>query len=94
MAVATNEMADGPRMRRPLRLWPGVVIVVLQWLARYVMPAVRPDLAPSAFLAALIGGGLLILWWLFFSRAPWSERLGAVALMAAAVAVTYQVVDP
>src|SRR6185436_381875 len=35
----------------------------------------------------------VIVWWLFFSRAPWPERLGIIALSALAVAVTYRLVD-
>jgi outer membrane protein assembly factor BamB len=31
-------------------------------------------------------------WWLFFSRAPWSERVGAIVLMVGGVAATSQVV--
>ncbi len=32
-----------------------------------------------------VGGGLaILLWWVFFSRAPWVERLGALVLMIAA----------
>ena len=35
----------------------------------------------------------VILWWLFFSRAAWSERLGALALMIVAMFVTKRLVD-
>ena len=34
------------------------------------------------------------MWWLFFSRAPWAERLYAIALMVIAVVVTKRVVHP
>ena len=33
----------------------------------------------------LLSAVAIVLWWLFFSRAPWSERLGAIILMVAAV---------
>ena len=39
-----------PSSREPLRLWPGVAVVALQWLGRFVIPAVAPDAAPSPFL--------------------------------------------
>src|SRR5262249_27883721 len=32
-------------------------------------------------------------WWLFFSRAPWLERLGAIALMVIGVIITGRLVD-
>jgi outer membrane protein assembly factor BamB len=78
---------------RALRLWPGVVIVILQWLLRFVVPAVFPDTLFFALIGGLFGGGLaIVLWWLFFSRAPWSERLGAVALMVAGMVATKRIV--
>ena len=42
-----------------------------------------------AVLALMIGGvvcGLAVaVWWLFFSRAPWPERVGAIVVIAGAV---------
>lgn len=65
---------------RPLRLWPGVVLVLLQWLVRFVVPVVFPDAAPLGVLGGMVGGLAILIWWMFFSRAPWTERLGALGL--------------
>lgn len=79
---------------KPLRLWPGVVLVALQWLLRFVVPFLVPDAAMIGVLGALGCGLLLVVWWLFFSRAPWLERLGALALLIVAVPVTKLFVHP
>src|ERR1039457_6343343 len=73
--------------RKPLRLWPGVVIVILQWLVRFAVPAVVPEAALFGLLGELVGGLAIVLWWLFLSRAPWSARLGAVGLMIIVVSI-------
>ena len=75
---------------RPLRLWPGVVAVVIQWLAWMVLPVVAPGMGATAALTAVAAGGIVLLWWLFFSRAPWVERLGAVAVMALGLGVVFR----
>src|SRR4029453_11336719 len=62
-----------------LRLWPGVVIVLLQWLARFGLPLVNPGFTMYAVMAGLIGWLALMVWWLFFSRAEGIERYGAIA---------------
>jgi outer membrane protein assembly factor BamB len=80
-----------PSPRRPLRLWPGVVLAVLVVLIRFVAP-LFPDGSLVAILGSVAGGVLILFWWMFFSRAPWSERLGAVALMVSGVFATYYVV--
>ncbi|MCP4204575.1 MAG: PQQ-binding-like beta-propeller repeat protein [bacterium] len=76
--------------QRPLRLWPGVVAVVLQWLAWLVVPVVVPGAIAGyiSALGALICGLLVVVWWAFFSRAPRVERWGAVALMIVALFAT------
>jgi outer membrane protein assembly factor BamB len=79
---------------RPLRLWPGVIAVTLLWAVRFGLPLVAPEQGGTAILAGLGGGLLVLVWWLFFSRAPWVERVGVVVLMAAAVYATARVVHP
>ena len=44
-------------------------------------------------MAGVFGGLGIVLWWLFFSRAPWSERLGALALMVAGARRDLPLVD-
>src|SRR6266542_6194510 len=77
--------------RKPLRLWPGVVVVVLQWVARFGIKAVVPGFKGFAWSAqgGILGAVAVILWWLFFSRALWAERLGAIVLMIAAMGTTW-----
>ncbi len=78
-------------LQKPLRLWPGVVIVVLQWLARFALPVVLPEVGPYGVLGGLFAGVLLLVWWAFFSRAPRFERFGAIVLMIVAMAATSQI---
>jgi outer membrane protein assembly factor BamB len=70
-----------------------VVLVVLQWLALLVMPAVWPGTAAYALLGGLAGSLLVLLWWLLLSRAPWLERLGVLALIAVAAYATKPLLD-
>lgn len=92
MAIAQTAV---PTPRKPLRLWPGVVIVALLLLLRWVLPAIAPEASilglPTLFFGVMAGLFLspaVVVWWLFFSRAPWPERLGAVVLMIVALAGT------
>lgn len=89
--MTTTSSADG-RSRKPLRLWPGVVILVLQWVVRFLVPAVWPDLMVYGLMGGAVGGLAIVLWWVFFSRAPWVERLGGAALMIAAIFLTKRLV--
>jgi outer membrane protein assembly factor BamB len=80
--------------RKPLRLWPGLLAVALQLLGLFVLPFVAPGYAIYGMLAAAACVPVILLWWLFFSGAPWAERLGALALMILAVAAARLLVHP
>ena len=80
-----------PTSRKPLRLWPGVVVAVLLVVIR-LMPIVVDEIMPIAMMGAVVGALVILLWWLFFSRAPWSERLGVTVLMIVALFVTSRLV--
>src|SRR5712692_2836461 len=79
--------------RKPLRLWPGVVIAILQCLLSFVVPVIYPDAMLIGLLAGPVCALAIVLWWMFFSRAPWPERLGAVGLMVAAFFATSRIID-
>jgi hypothetical protein len=81
-----------PTSRKPLRLWPGVVIVIVQWLLWFVVPIVAPDAALVGMLGGVVCGLAIIVWWVFFSRALWPERAGAIILMIVAVPATKLIV--
>jgi outer membrane protein assembly factor BamB len=97
----THPETGKPTVRKPLRLWPGVVIVIALGIVRFVVPVVAgPDTLIFGMpvpMLAIVGGvfaGLaVVLWWLLFSRAAWVERLGAIALMIGALLVTSRLVD-
>jgi outer membrane protein assembly factor BamB len=86
--------ADVPTPRRPLRLWPGVVAVALQWLLFWALPLLLPHQGGTALLGGVVGALAVIVWWLFFSRAPWVERVGALVLMVPAAIAASRVVHP
>jgi outer membrane protein assembly factor BamB len=77
----------------PLRLWPGVAIVAVQWAVRFGLPLVWPDGSMFAVIGGLLGFVGVIIWWLFFSRAAWFDRVAAIVVMFASLAATYPLLD-
>ncbi|HEV3485550.1 MAG TPA: hypothetical protein VG106_09085, partial [Vicinamibacterales bacterium] len=71
------------RSGKSLRLWPGIVVAVLVVLLRYVVPIVAPHATIYGIIASVAGAAVVLLWWLFFSRAPWIERVGAIVVALA-----------
>ena len=77
-----------PPLRKPLRLWPGITAAVLGVLVMLLMPVLAPSRGMFSILSLAAAGLLVVVWWLFFSRAPWVERVGALALIAIAAVAT------
>jgi outer membrane protein assembly factor BamB len=74
-------------------LWPGVVAAVLLCVLRFGVPILAPDLFFYSLIGAMVCAAAIVVWWLFFSRATWSERIAAIVLMPVALFVTSRVVD-
>jgi outer membrane protein assembly factor BamB len=80
---------------------PGVVAAVLLVLIRGVFPVVAPGAEffdTDAGLIGLMGGMIcalaIMLWWLFFSRATWSERLGAFVVAVGVMVAVRSIAHP
>src|SRR6266850_5539050 len=72
--------------QKPLRLWPAVVIAIVQLLVMFGGPIVAPDAGlPIGMLGGVVGALAIVVWWVLFSRARWFERVGAIVLMVVAV---------
>ena len=88
----TPEQTALPTPQRRLRLWPGMIAVVLQWLAWFIVPALFPRAAPIGVLIGALCALAIVVWWLFFSRAPWKERVGVLVLMVITLIGTKRIV--
>src|SRR5689334_10988194 len=82
MATSTSNNA------RPLRLWPGVIFAGLGFVCWFLVPIVLPEQEVFGVLGGVAAALGTLMWWLFFSRARWSDRFGAIILMIAAVVLT------
>ncbi len=81
------------RSSSPLRLWPGVVIVRRSgWRDSVCRLSFRTGRCSRSW-AACSGSSRSIVWWVFFSRAAWFDRIAAVVLMIGAMAATYPLLD-
>jgi len=71
-----------------------VLLAVLLLVVKFGVPLLFPNALAVTFLGALACGVLILGWWLFFSRAPWSERIGSVLVMAVALFAASRFVHP
>jgi outer membrane protein assembly factor BamB len=79
-------------LRNPLRLWPGVLAAAVQ-ITGILIAIVVPSAGVIGMIGGAVGALAIIVWWLLFSRARWYERLGGIAVMAAAVFAAKPLMD-
>lgn len=98
-SIMPNPRTDEPAPRRPLRLWPGIVAAVLLAVVRFGLPVVASgaelfgvDVQIIGVAGGILGALAIVVWWVFFSRACWSERLGAIVVMFVALVATSRLV--
>lgn len=74
-----------------LRVWPGVVAVLLQWIFRFGVKELFPGITGFGYavMGSLACAAIFLLWWIFFSRARWRERFGALAVIAVSIAASW-----
>ena len=83
-----DTQTDTQNQAHPLRLLPGIIAVSLQWLGWYFIPMVAPEFIPFGMMGGLLCWLAVIIWWVFFSHAPKSERWMPPLLMIASLIVT------
>jgi len=87
----TNAHTDASPSRKPLRLWPGVAAGAVI-LFMFAAPTFLPEVGMFGVIGVVFAALAVLLWWVFFSRTAWSERLGVLALMIVALFATSRVV--
>ena len=88
-----NENNTVPRERDSVRLLPGVIIVILQWIIWFAIPIIVPGAVVIGVFGGLLGGLAIIVWWAFFSKAPKVERWMAILLMFVSLVGTSFIID-
>ena len=76
----------------PLRIWPAVLLLISVWCLRFC-GACFEEPSMEVMMAQFMGPGavslLVLVWWVFFSRALlWEKLVGAIGLIAIAVVST------
>lgn len=91
MKMDTNNITNNKQAS--LRLWPGILLVVLQWVFRYIAPIIEPEAIIIGVFGVLVFGLGIIIWWLFFSKAQLFDRLIPIPITILSLYITYQVLD-
>lgn len=74
---------------KKIKLLPGIIIVIIQWIVRFAIHPFFPDALLIAVLGGVLGGLVVIIWWTFFSRAPLGERLAGFGIITGFIVLTH-----
>jgi hypothetical protein len=95
-AAPNVEVPRPAQTKKRLRIWPAALLLLLMLGAKLAQSVLLQQSAPSfsLFMVLVFGPvvccGAIALWWLFFSRAGWSDRiLGLVGTVALGVAALF-----
>jgi len=83
-----TDIGNDSMLQKTLRLWPGVVLLALQWFGRFLLPVFVPEALFYGVIGGVLTGLAIAVWWVFFSRASRLERWIAVPLMILGLVVT------
>jgi outer membrane protein assembly factor BamB len=81
-------------MQKPLRLWPGIAAAAVLLFVRYIVPRVLPTWSEIGQIAGFASAMVILVWWVFLSRAPWFERIAALVVMVLAVVIMRPLLHP
>jgi outer membrane protein assembly factor BamB len=76
-----------------IRIWPGITLVIIQWLFRFVLPIIEPKAMMIGIVVELITAILIAVWWMFFSRALLLDRWIAFPIIIASLYFTSMFID-
>jgi outer membrane protein assembly factor BamB len=83
-ALLTSALAL-PAEPRP-RVWPGLIVIVLQWIAILMPGWVAPGTITQfmgMIWGSLVAAAVIAVWWVFASRIRWTDRLLLLVVCAA-----------
>jgi len=91
----TDRSVRTPGSKPPLRLWPGTLLIAIQWTLWLVVPLLfrSQTVGMFALLGGVVFGLLFFVWWLFFSRASRVERWGGALLAIGGLFVARPLLD-
>ena len=99
---ANSEIESSPAQKnpvstvRPLRIWPVVILLVCLWAAR-IVPGLYEEMSfpimMARFMGPLVCAGLIVLWWVFLSRASLTEKASGVVGLATILIITTMLAD-
>jgi outer membrane protein assembly factor BamB len=76
------------------RLWPGIATVCVQWTLWFLVPRIWPEYYLPAVAGGVLGGALVLAWWLFFSRLPLMDRWAAFLFCILVTVAVFFLLDP